>query len=246
METTIKIFDTAEGLAHHFATLLISQLKEIPDDGCFSWVLSGGSTPKIVFREIASKYRNSVDWKRVKIFWGDERCVPPDDEESNYRMARENLLDHVPIPLPNIFRMRGEAEPVAEAARYGEIFSRQVNVARNLPQADLVMLGLGEDGHTASIFPGNTDLFDSPALFETVVYPETKQKRITATGKIINHAKLVVILATGESKASRVAQVINHLDGWNELPAGHVNPENGEVIWLLDKMAAKELAWQTR
>jgi 6-phosphogluconolactonase len=108
------------------------------------------------------------------------------------------------------------------------------------------MLGLGEDGHTASIFPGNIGLFNSPALFETVLHPATKQKRITATGKVINHAKLVVILATGESKSSRVAQVINHLDGWNELPAGHVRPENGKIIWLIDKMAAKELDRQTR
>ena len=242
----IKIFDTTEALSHYFASLLISQLKETPHDGSFSWVLSGGSTPKIIFREIAAKYRDSIDWKKVKIFWGDERCVPPDDEESNYKMAMVNLLDHVPIPLPNIFRIRGEAEPIAEAAGYSEIFSRQVHSYRNLPQADLVMLGLGEDGHTASIFPGNTDLFSSSALFEPVEHPSTKQKRITATGKIINHAKLVVILATGESKSSRVAQVIDHLDGWNELPAGHVNPENGEVIWLLDKMAAKELAGQTR
>jgi 6-phosphogluconolactonase len=156
-------------------------------------------------------------------------------------MAKDNLLDHVPVPSSNIFRIRGESDPAAEAVRYGEIFSRNVPPFQGIPQAGLLMLGLGEDGHTASIFPENIDLFNSDKLFEPSVHPVTKQKRITATGRIINRAKLVVIMATGESKALRIAQIINRMNGWERLPASLVNPEHGELIWLLDKKSSEGL-----
>jgi len=241
MGNPIKIFDSTEELAQYFSTLLADRISETPDDRYFSWVLSGGSTPKTVFGKIVSSFRDAIDWNKVKIFWGDERCVGPDDKESNYKMARENLLDHIPVPASSIFRIYGEANPAAEAARYGEQFGRHVNLVHGIPQADLFMLGLGEDGHTASIFPSNIELFSSRNLFEPSEHPLTKQKRITATGRVINQSKLVVILATGQSKAARVAQVINRLDGWDQLPAARVSPEDGELIWLLDRMSASSL-----
>ncbi len=241
MENSIKIFDTVEELAQYFASLLVLRIREIPDDSEFSWVLSGGTTPKLVFREIASNFRDTIAWNKVKIFWGDERCVDPEDDESNFKMARESLLDYVPIRPSNFFRIQGEADPAAEAGRYAEMFSQQVNPYHGIPQVDLMMLGLGEDGHTASIFPANIELFDSDKLFEPSEHPDTKQKRITATGKVINRAKLVVILATGETKASKVDQIINQSSGWDQLPAARVHPENGELIWLLDQKAAFKL-----
>jgi 6-phosphogluconolactonase len=241
MGTRTEIFDTVDVMAQYFAALLAEQILETPAGRRFSWVLSGGSTPATVFREIASSCRATIDWSRVNIFWGDERCVAPDDRESNYKMARESLLDHVPVPTSNIFRIHGEADPAAEAARYSDLFESHVKMHQGVPQADLIMLGLGEDGHTASIFPSNVELFNSDKLFEVAEHPETAQKRITATGRIINHAKLVVILATGESKAARVAQVINRIQGRDILPASLVSPENGQLLWLLDQKSAERL-----
>ena len=241
MGNSIKIFDTVDELARYFASLLASRIRETPDCQSFSWLLSGGNTPKLIFRYIGSNLRDTINWNKVKIFWSDERCVGPEDEESNFKMAKYNLFDFVPIPSSNIFRVQGEAEPSIEAARYSELFVRHVNMVHGIPHADLLLLGLGEDGHTASIFPDNIDLFNSDKLFEPAEHPDTKQKRITATGKIINHAKLIVILATGESKASMVNQVINHLAGWEQLPVSRVRPPKGNIIWLLDKQAAYKI-----
>jgi 6-phosphogluconolactonase len=238
MEPTIKIFETIEEIAHYFASLLVLRATETPASRDFSWMLSGGNTPKVLFRKIAASCKNTIDWDRVQVFWGDERCVGPDNIESNYKMARESLLDHVPISASKIFRIHGEAEPVTEAERYALQFRQHVNTVQGIPQTDLLMLGLGDDGHTASIFPSNLQLFNSDKLFELAEHPETRQKRITATGKIINHARLVVIIATGKGKALKVSQILNHANGCDKLPAALVNPENGEVIWLLDREAA--------
>jgi len=238
MENTIKIVKSVEELAQYFTSLLVLHISVTPDERTFSWLLSGGSTPRLMFRRIASEARDAIAWKKIKIFWGDERCVSPEDNDSNFKMARENFLDYVPIPSYNIFRIHGEQDPVAEAVRYGKIFSKHVEMYHGVPRADFMMLGLGEDGHTASIFPADVNLFNSDKLFEVTEHPDTKQKRITATGKIINNAKLVVILATGKSKASRVAQILNQLNGWDQLPAAQVRSEKGEVIWLIDRQAA--------
>jgi 6-phosphogluconolactonase len=241
MGHTIKIFDTAEELAQHFASCLVSRFMETPGDRNFSWVLSGGTTPQYVFREIASTCRETIDWNRVYLFWGDERCVGPENIESNYNMAREYLLDRVPAPLCNIFRIHGEADPSPEADRYSMQLRRHVAAHVGIPRVDFLMLGVGEDGHTASIFPATIHLFNSDKLFEATEHPHTKQKRITATGGLINQAKTVVFVATGEAKSSNVARIIHRLPGWEELPAARVCPENGEVIWLLDKSASGKL-----
>ena len=241
MGKQVKIFDSVDELAQNFGLLLANRIAETPAGRHFSWVLSGGSTPKLVFGKIVSSFRDSIEWKKVIIFWGDERCVGPDDGESNFKMARENLLDHIPIPASNIFRIYGEADPAAEAMRYAEQFRRHVSLFHGIPQADLMMLGLGDDGHTASIFPSHIELFGSDKLFEPAEHPETGQKRITATGKVINQAKRVVILATGESKAAMVARIINRLEGWDRLPASLVSSGNGTLIWLLDQRSAAGL-----
>ena len=241
MEQQVKIFDTSWELSEYFASLLVLKIPEAGDGRFFSWVLSGGSTPKIIFSKLAAEFRDIPGWPRIKVFWGDERCVGPADEQSNYKMARETLLDHLPVNLSGIFRIKGENDPAGEAKRYSEVFKREVNFNQGVPSADLLMLGLGEDGHTASIFPDNIDLFSSTALFEQVEHPVTKQKRITATGKIINNAKLIIILATGTGKAEKVAQILNKLNGWEQLPAGRVKPEHGQLIWLLDRQAASKL-----
>ncbi len=241
MGQLIKIVKSKDELADFFASFLVKQINETPGDQYFSWVLSGGSTPKMIFEKIAICYKDLIDWKKVAIFWGDERCVGPEDAESNYKMARESLLDLVPVPSSNIFRIQGESVPADEAGRYADQFLKNVNTVHGFPRADLLMLGLGEDGHTASIFPSNIQLFSSNKLFETAEHPQTKQKRITATGKIINHAKMVVVVATGENKSSVVARIVNKSNGCDLLPASFIRPEHGEVLWLLDQEAAKKL-----
>ena len=238
---TIILFDTLRELAHYFASLLRSRIAGTAPSGTFSWVLSGGNTPKLIFKEIASELKDSIPWNKVRIFWGDERCVGPEDDESNYKMAREYLLDHINIPPSNIFRILGEADPKAEAGRYAAEFARNVRQVNGVTRCDLLMLGLGEDGHTASIFPPDINLFGSDRLFETTVHPETGLRRITATGRIINSAKTVVILASGESKSGRVAQILDHLEGWERLPASRVAPVKGELIWMVDGQAAVKL-----
>ena len=246
MADTIKIFETVDELAFYFASFLEISIRETPDDTTFSWVLSGGNTPKLIFRAVALNCRESIDWNKVKVFWGDERCVGPQDEESNFRMARENLLELLPIPAVNIYRIYGENEPAEEAIRYSELFASHVNSCLGIPNADLVMLGLGEDGHTASVFPGCPDLFNSNKLFEAAEHPDTKQKRITACGKVINHAKTVIILASGENKAGMVTRIIDEQPGFDQLPAAWVRPEKGVKIWLLDRKSAFNLKSNTK
>jgi len=200
-----------------------------------------GSTPRKVFEYIALHFKRQIDWQKVQVFWSDERCVDPESEESNYRMAKESLLAKTPIPANNIFRIHGEADPSLEADRYSELIRKHVPTQSNIPQFDLIMLGLGDDGHTVSIFPGSLHLFNSDKLCGVAENPHSKQKRITVTGRIINNARLALFLVTGESKAEMVSRIIEKKEGYEQFPASLVNPENGELIWLLDEQAANKL-----
>ena len=194
-----------------------------------------------MFEYIALHFKNQIDWQKVLVFWSDERCVNPESDQSNFRMAKESLLDLVPIPADNIFRIYGESDPAAESERYTEIIRQHVPSHGTFPQFDMMMLGLGDDGHTVSIFPGNLHLFNSNMLCEVAVNPYSQQKRITVTGQVVNHAKTVVFLVTGEAKAEMVTRIIEKKEGWDKLPAALVNPKDGELIWLLDEKAADKL-----
>ncbi len=241
MNKSVRIFSTIEKLSLYFAERLSEYVSKTPADRFFSLVLSGGSTPKVVFEFIASNFKNKINWSKVIIFWGDERCVSPESGESNYKMASDSLLKHIQIPDANIFRIKGEDDPATEAKRYSEIASKLIPSVNGNPQFDLIMLGLGEDGHTASIFPNNIHLFDSEKLFEVSEHPDTKQKRITATGKIINNSKTVSFLATGKNKSEKVHQILEKKSKWKFYPTSLVEPKNGELIWLLDNLAAEQL-----
>ncbi|HAH56978.1 MAG: 6-phosphogluconolactonase [Lentimicrobium sp.] len=241
METTIKVFNNIDELSFYFGKLLKQGVDELPEDQTFSLALSGGSTPKAVFNFLAQHFKEQVAWEKVLVFWGDERCVPPDDKESNYRMAKESLLSLVPIPELNIFRIRGENIPHTEASAYEEKVKQNVYRVDKMPVFDLFMLGMGDDGHTVSIFPDHPELFRSDKLFEVAVHPESGQQRITATGKLINHARNVVFLVTGEAKSSMVATILEKGKGWEKLPAAMVHPEKGTLYWLLDEEAASKL-----
>ena len=237
----VFIFDSVEKLAAFFTEKLADFTQTRPDGAHASVALSGGSTPRAVFAYLSKQQHNSVLWNKVKLFWGDERCVPPDHAESNYRMTKESLLSHVPLPVENIFRIQGEDDPHAEAIRYSKLVAGHVPFFNNQPVFDLVMLGLGEDGHTASIFPPDMHLFDSPNLFVAVQNPYSGQHRITATGRVINHAKHVFFIVSGTSKAEMVARIINKREGFDRHPASKVKPLGGEPFWLLDQEAASSL-----
>lgn len=241
METTIKIFNNIDELSLYFGKLLKQSIDELPEDQTFSIALSGGSTPKAVFYFLAQHFKEQIAWEKVQLFWGDERCVPPDDKESNYRMAKESLLNHIPIPESNIFRIKGENPPTDEALEYKKVIEQHVSMVEVMPVFDLFMLGMGDDGHTASIFPDHPEVFRSDRLFEVAVHPETGQQRITATGKLINHSRRIVFLVTGEAKSSVVANILNKTGQWEMLPASMVHPHNGTLYWLLDEEAASKL-----
>jgi 6-phosphogluconolactonase len=241
MKKTIQIFENIETLSAAFAKRISEDISGTPDGQLYSIALSGGSTPRAVFKFIAENYRFKINWSKVLVFWGDERCVPPSSDESNYKMAYDSILEHIIIPDYNIYRIKGENDPSAEAKRYAELTDYLLPHQNNIPQFDLFMLGLGEDGHTASIFPDQISLFDSDKLFEASQHPVSKQTRITATGKLINNSKEVCFLVTGESKAEKVAQIIEKKEGWELLPASFINPKEGELIWMLDEHSGRKL-----
>lgn len=210
----------------------------------FFVMLSGGSTPKMIYATLAAARR--IDWGKVHFFWGDERCVSPEHSESNFRMAHESLFLHLDRPL-NIHRMRGEILPWDAAADYeAEIraaFGIAQDVADDPPAFDLVLLGMGEDGHTASLFPGSSALQETTRWVTWVEHahpPPPLLPRLTVTLPLINAARQVVFVVTGESKSQRVAQILGpHSD--QDLPAAQVRPRPGKLIWLLDQAAAQHL-----
>jgi 6-phosphogluconolactonase len=235
------VFPSREALAQSFAALLIKDLDRIEPDHYYTIALSGGSTPEFIFNYLSENYAERISWEKLLVFWGDERCVPPEHEESNYRMAYESLLQNVPIPDANIFRIKGEDNPVEEARQYSDLVSSMVPFYNGIPQFDLMLLGLGNDGHTASIFPDRPDLLTSGQLFEVAAMPETRQKRITATGRIINNSSKIYYIVTGKGKATIVSEVIEGKRGSELYPASRVMPAFGHLVWMLDTEAASLL-----
>lgn len=231
----LKVSKTKQEVAENFSKYLadfIAGRKEA------HIALSGGSTPKIVFDELSDSYAQKIDWRKVHLYWGDERCVPPTDDDSNYKMTKEHLLSKVDIPEENIHRMKGENKPGYEAARYSELLFAALRRLRKVPHFDLVILGMGDDGHTASIFPHEIDLWHSKKHCEVARHPETGQRRITITGKIINNAQEVAFLVTGAGKAEKVQKIIDKEGTFEKYPASLVAPKSGNLIWFLDEAAA--------
>lgn len=204
--------------------------------------LSGGSTPRLLFDYWAGLPPGEIDWKKIKFFWGDERCVPPTDDESNYKMTKEHLFDFLPVSGENIFRILGENDPEAEARRYGDLLSIELESIHGIPSFDILMLGMGDDGHTASIFPHEIELWHHPANCVTATHPESGQIRVSLTGKVINAAQHVAFLVTGENKADKVAEIIGHPHRVEKkYPAALVQPDSENLIWFLDEKAAQRL-----
>jgi len=205
--------------------------------------LSGGSTPGILFKylsEISSTAAKGI-WDRVFIYWVDERCVPPDNRESNYRMANEILLKNIPVFAGNVFRMNGENKPEEEAYRYSQVLINQLPEQEGLPVFDLILLGMGADGHTASIFPDRMDLLASEKICDVGYHPETNQARITLTGPVINNASKIYFMITGADKAETLKSIIGQDSQDPGYPVSHIEPLHGSLTWFLDESAASLL-----
>jgi len=235
----VEVFDTRQAVARALSDHLKTWCRQ---EGFRSVALSGGSTPKIWFDLLADEYAETLPWKELLFFWGDERCVPPGDPESNYRMTREHLLEKVPVPKDHVFRIRGESAPAEESRRYGEVLKEHLPDPNGIPSFDLVVLGMGDDGHTASIFPHQMALWDAEQPCVVATHPQSGQKRISITGKVINNARQVVFLVTGANKAARIRQIHQQLPGFENLPASRVAPRGGRLLWMLDAAAASDLS----
>ncbi|MET1259754.1 6-phosphogluconolactonase [Flagellimonas sp. DF-77] len=200
--------------------------------------LSGGSTPKLIFDILADTFGETIDWSTLHFYWGDERCVPPTDTESNYKMTVDHLFSKIDVPKENIHRVLGENDPKGEAMRYANLLEINLDRVKGVPQFDLVLLGMGDDGHTASIFPHEIDLWHAEDHCVVATHPESGQQRVSINGKVINTAKTVVFLVTGEAKTEKFRCIKDRQEGYEALPASLVAPDSGELIWFLDKAAA--------
>lgn len=235
----IKIFNNNAELTTAFCDKLLN-LSSNKDKIFIS--LSGGSTPKMIFKALAENYKDKIDWKKIYLFWGDERCVPPDDEQSNFGMTKELLLNHINIPPENIHRIKGEEKPEQEAVRYSKEILDVVPIKNNLPNFDLMVLGIGEDGHTASIFPDQLQLLNSKNICEVSVKSDTKQKRITLTGNVIENSDIIIFLAAGDKKSQIIKEIIEGEEkSRSKYPAANIHPVSGSLYFYIDKAAAKYL-----
>ncbi|MEW6286071.1 MAG: 6-phosphogluconolactonase [Chloroflexota bacterium] len=242
MNFQIRIFKDMENLSRAAAGLFAEKAAEaIAARGRFLTALNGGSTPSRLFQLLAADYRETVDWHHVYIFWGDERCVPPGDAGSNYRQAWDAFLSRVAIPESNLHRIKGELEPVEASRDYALTLSRFASPPLEFPRFDLVYLGMGEDGHTASLFPGSPLDVTEPVIPVTAQYQDRPVNRVTLTPLVFNQARTVAFMVSGEKKAKTLAEVLSDRFDPERLPAQRISPKNGDLLWLLDEDAAGKL-----
>jgi 6-phosphogluconolactonase len=242
----LRTFTDADAVSQAAAAEFIRNASEaLAARGRFAVALSGGSTPQHLYQLLAAPpYRTQVDWKRVEVFWGDERCVPPDHRDSNYRMAREAMLDRLPIPVGQIHRIEAARPDRAAAARdYQAVIARALGVdpAGPPPALDLVLLGMGPDGHTASLFPGTTALAETQKWVTVNFVPRFAADRITLTAPMLNQAREVLFLVEGTDKAERLVEVLEGPRDPQRLPSQLIQPVSGSVLWFLDRAAAARL-----
>lgn len=244
----LRVFDDLDGLTRGAAEEITKSAEEaIAARGRFTIALSGGDTPKPAYRLLAQEpWRGRIDWSRVHVFWGDDRHVPPDHPESNFGMAHEALLSKVPIPPGNVHRMRAE-KPAERAAIDYEWTLRSAFDLGDLgeggerPRFDLVLMGIGEDGHTASLFPGSEAVREQRRLVIAPWVSSLGVYRITLTAPVFNRAALALFLVSGETKAEALKAVLQGDFQPDRFPAQIVRPEDGRLLWLVDRAAAREL-----
>jgi 6-phosphogluconolactonase len=233
----------ADPAAHSAAAaeqFVVRAERAVAAEGRFSVALSGGSTPNAMYKLLASPtYRVRVNWSATHVFWGDERCVPLDDPRSNCLAAREALLDHVPIPAGQVHPMTFDGDSGRSAAAYQRTL--KAYFGGGPPRFDLVLLGLGEDGHTASLFPATAVLDEQNDWVGTSRRRGDDFDRITLTAPVINQAAAVMFLVSGSSKAEVLREVLEGPRDASRLPAQLIRPLDGALVWLVDKAAAAKL-----
>jgi len=230
----VYVYGSAAEVARAAADAFVACVAGVLADRATARVaLAGGSTPKAMYRLLASPaYRERVEWKRVEIYFGDERCVPPEHAESNYRMAREALLDHVPLGADRVHRIAGERPPEEAAAQYQQKLVR----LGDPPRLDLVLLGMGPDGHTASLFPGTPVLKETRALAAAVYVEKFSSWRVTLTAPVLSAAAHVIITAVGDEKADALMLALTKLEGTVPIQLVHAVDQR----WLVDGAAAEK------
>ena len=236
----IHIYKDKDTLARKMAAWMATLIRDtLKNQESFTLALSGGETPKILFRELARSYRDTINWQRVQIFWGDERVVPFSDERNNARVAFELLIHEVPIPPSQIHTMRTDIEPVFAAQEYEGMLKTYFN--NTTKSFDLILLGLGEDGHTLSLFPGSGLVDNTTQWVSEAYHPVQKLYRITLLPSLVNRAAEIAFMVDGDQKASIVTKVIEGKFDPGKFPAQIIRPETGELHWFLDEAAAKKL-----
>jgi 6-phosphogluconolactonase len=238
----IRIYADPESLSHAAAELFAAEARQaVTDRGRFTVALSGGETPRRTYELLAQEtFRDLVPWQNTHIFWGDERCVPANDLRNNARMAQQALLDHVPLPQHQVYPMICNGSPQEAAAKYEALLRGYFATAP--PCFDLILLGLGENGHTASLFPGTSVLDEQQRWVADLYVAEEGLHRLTLTTPVINQAARVVFLVSGSDKAHILRRAVAETQDSSDIPARIIKPTDGELLWLVDREAASLLA----
>lgn len=237
----IRIYETPTELSQQLARFVVdTAVQAVEERGKFSFCLTGGSSPKELYTLLASApYKDEMPWAETYVFWGDERCVPDHDASNNALMAFNLLLDHVPVPADQIFRMNGEIDPGQAALAYEDQLKTFFN--GSAPQFDLILLGMGDNAHTASLFPHTSVLEEQHAWVKGLYIEEVKMSRITLTAPFINLAREIVFILFGASKATTLHEVLEGEINTDLKPVQLIEPDFGEVTWFVDKAAASML-----
>ena len=242
--TEIRILTTPQELFEAAAEEVVRAAHEaVAQRGRLTIALSGGSTPKNLFNLLATNARTTLPWDRMFFFWGDERHVPPTDAESNYRMVEETMLSKIPVPSGNVFRIAAENPNAATAAEaYEQTLRKFFQLGPGqVPIFDLILLGMGPDGHTASLFPGTAGLQEKSRLVIANWVDKLKANRITLTLPVLNAARCVAFLVSGTDKASVLRTVLEEDAPAEQYPSKLIRPVDGKLIWLIDRAAASQL-----
>lgn len=245
MKPELKIFSTGQNLANSLCDEFFSYVSELINKKLrVNIAISGGNTPITFYRRLAVNYQLDMDiinWEKIHFYWVDERCVPPNDPDSNFGNTNINLFRKIRIPGSNIHRIRGEENPEEEAKQYELEILGSVPLRNNYPVFDWIFLGLGEDGHTASIFPDQLRILTSDKICDIGIHPVSKQKRITLTGNSIKNADRITFLISGMSKKKAVHDILNENDNAKFYPANFIKPLHGKLEWYIDKAAIGEM-----
>jgi 6-phosphogluconolactonase len=241
MASALRIYKSPQTLADAAADEIVRVIERaIQDRNICLLVLSGGETPRPVYRLLGSPpLKDQVKWQHVHLLFGDERAVSPDDPKSNFRMVHQDLISHIVIPSGNVHRIAGEMNPAAAAQDYSDLLKKLFSQVQQRP--DMVLLGLGNDGHTASLFPGTPAVREDDEFVRAVFVPQLNSWRVTLTLSVINSARTVLFLVSGEPKASVVQKILDLKAPSAHLPASMVRPTDGRLLWMIDEAAASLL-----